>query len=84
MKFLVLLGLFVALVWLIRGGRRGSRGGDSSASPRAGETREPSREVMVACEHCGLNLPQGEALCADGRWYCSDAHRDAHSGAARR
>jgi hypothetical protein len=38
---------------------------------------------MVACEHCGVNLPQGDALFADERWYCSDAHRDAHSGAPR-
>jgi uncharacterized protein len=83
MKYLVLLGLFVAVVWLIRAGRRGSRRGDSSASSRAGEPSEPSREAMVACEHCGMNLPQGEALLSDERWYCSDAHRDAHSGAPR-
>lgn len=83
MKYLVLLGLLVAVVWLIRAGRRGSRRGDSSASSRAGEPSEPSREAMVACEHCGMNLPQGEALLSDERWYCSDAHRDAHSGAPR-
>ena len=83
MKYLVLLGLFVAVVWLIRAGRRGSRRGDSSASPGAREPSEPSREAMVACEHCGVNLPQGDALSADERWYCSDAHRDAHSGAPR-
>ncbi len=79
MKYLLLVGLLVAVVWLIRAGRRG----DSSASPRAGEPSEPSREAMVACEHCGVNLPQGDALLSDERWYCSDAHRDAHSGAPR-
>jgi hypothetical protein len=83
MKYLLLLGLLVAVVWLIRAGRRGARRGDSSASPRAEEPSEPSREAMVACEHCGVNLPQGDALFADERWYCSDAHRDAHSGAPR-
>jgi uncharacterized protein len=83
MKYLLLVGLLVAVVWLIRSGRRGSRRVDSSASPRAGEPSEPSRESMVACEHCGVNLPQGDALFADERWYCSDAHRDAHSGAPR-
>jgi uncharacterized protein len=84
MKFLLLLGLFVAVAWLIRSGRRGSHRGDSSSSTGSGDSSESSREAMVACEHCGLNLPQGEALCADERWYCSDAHRDAHSGASRR
>ena len=83
MKYLLLVGLLVAVVWLIRSGRRGSRHVDSSASPRAREPSEPSREAMVACEHCGVNLPQGDALFADERWYCSDAHRDAHSGAPR-
>ena len=84
MKYLALMVLFVAVVWLIRGGRRGSQRGRASASTDADDTREPSREAMVACEHCGVNLPQGEALRADERWYCSDAHRDAHSGAPRR
>ena len=83
MKYLLLVGLLIAVVWLIRAGRRGARRGDSSASSRAGEHSEPSREAMVACEHCGVNLPQGDALFADERWYCSDAHRDAHSGAPR-
>jgi uncharacterized protein len=79
MKFLLLLGLVVALVWLIRGGRRGPRSGDAGARPAAGD----AREAMVACKHCGVNLPQGEALGTDAGWYCSDAHRDAHSGAPR-
>ena len=83
MKYLLLVGLLIAVVWLIRARRRGARRGDSSASPRAGEPSEPSREAMVACEHCGVNLPQGDALFADERWYCSDAHRDAHSSAPR-
>lgn len=79
MKFLLLLGVFVALVWLIRGARRGPQPGDASAKPSA----DDSREAMVACEHCGLNLPQGEAVGADARWYCSDAHRDADTGSSR-
>jgi uncharacterized protein len=32
-------------------------------------------EAMVRCDYCGLNVPKSEALDADGRWYCSDAHR---------
>jgi uncharacterized protein len=79
MKFLLLLGLFFVLVWLIRGARRGAQSGDASAKPSAGDPRE----AMVACAHCGLNLPQGEAVGADARWYCSDAHRDAHTGSSR-
>jgi uncharacterized protein len=33
---------------------------------------------MVRCEHCGVHLPKQESIQADGRYYCSDAHRRAH------
>lgn len=79
MKFLLLLGLLVALLWLIRGAWRRPQSGDASARPSA----DDSREAMVACEHCGLNLPQGEAVGTEAAWYCSDAHRDADAGSSR-
>ncbi len=30
----------------------------------------------VRCAHCGLNLPEAEALRHHGRFYCSAEHRD--------
>ncbi len=36
---------------------------------------------MVRCAHCGLHLPEAEALHgADGRDYCSPAHVSAGPG----
>jgi uncharacterized protein len=35
----------------------------------------PPVERMVACVHCGINLPQSEALENGGRFYCSEEHR---------
>ena len=32
---------------------------------------------MVRCAHCGIHIPENEALHKDGRAYCSEAHRDA-------
>ena len=29
---------------------------------------------MVACDYCGIHLPQGEAICREGRHYCSEQH----------
>lgn len=31
-------------------------------------------EAMVSCSHCGLHLPQREAVLQNGRHYCSQAH----------
>ena len=37
---------------------------------------------MVRCVHCGVHVPQEQALQAEGRWYCSRAHlkQDSESG----
>jgi uncharacterized protein len=33
---------------------------------------------MVSCAHCGLHLPEADALPGpDGAHYCSEAHRRA-------
>lgn len=32
---------------------------------------------MVRCAQCGVHLPKGESVQADGRNFCSAAHRDA-------
>jgi uncharacterized protein len=31
---------------------------------------------MVACAHCGVNLPEGEALVVNGHHFCCASHRD--------
>jgi uncharacterized protein len=38
---------------------------------------------MVRCAHCGLHVPAAEALSADGRWYCCEAHRAAGADGRR-
>jgi uncharacterized protein len=35
---------------------------------------------MVACAHCGLHLPRGEALEVSSRFFCSEEHRRAGAG----
>lgn len=32
-------------------------------------------ERMVTCARCGLHLPESDSVSADGRFYCSEAHR---------
>ena len=63
---LLLLDLFIVYL-LVRHFWRARRRGGRRDVARAGE--------MVRCAHCGLFLPRGEALAADGRFYCGGAHR---------
>jgi len=37
-------------------------------------------EDMVQCAHCGVHLPKSESIEADGRHFCTAAHRDAFGG----
>ncbi len=75
-KFLLLLGIIVvALAWWTLGRRRDSGTGDRPAR-RGGANRRDAPATMVACAHCGLNLPHSDALFdVGGRPYCSEAHR---------
>ena len=64
---ITVLVIAVVLIWfVVRGLRRtGAR------------TEQPSRpvEVMVPCAHCRLNLPQSEAVAAEGIFFCCEEHR---------
>ena len=63
---LFLILAFVAYVVIKGAMRRGP-------PPSAGDARPP--EHMVACTHCGVNLPRSEALEDGGHFYCSEEHR---------
>jgi uncharacterized protein len=32
---------------------------------------------MVRCVHCGIHVPQGNAIGEGGRWYCGFPHLEA-------
>lgn len=72
MKYLlVLLVVGVGLWLLLRPARR-------QPPPAAAAKRREQPADMVACAHCDLRLPRGEAVFdADGHAFCDDAHRRA-------
>ncbi|MFZ2301397.1 MAG: PP0621 family protein [Gallionella sp.] len=37
-------------------------------------------EDMVRCAHCGIHLPKGESIQAEGHFFCGTEHRDAYRG----
>lgn len=72
--FLLLAAL--AWIWFFRKPRQRDGDGDRAEPPA------PAIESMVTCAHCGLRLPESEALGAGDEHYCCAGHRDEH--AARR
>lgn len=75
MKYLLLfLVVLLAVAWFSIGRRR--RDGSPPAGRGTSARREPVAPEMIACAHCGVHLPQPEALFdAAGRPFCSEAHR---------
>ena len=47
----------------------------------AADTSRPANDAaiatMVRCAHCGLHVPQGEALQNGDHYYCSKEHQEA-------
>jgi len=50
------------------------------ARKRRQRSAPPPVEPMVACAHCGINVPRSEALEAAGRFFCSEQHRRLGAG----
>ena len=81
MKFLILLLVIVVVGWLTIGRRRkpseDSKPEPTPAAPGAETAPEKAApQAMLACVHCGVHLPQAEAVQdAGGRPFCSEAHR---------
>lgn len=44
--------------------------------PRPPARRIRENEQMVQCAHCGIYIPEQEALQRAGQYYCSQAHLD--------
>lgn len=79
MKFLLLLAVIGVALWLFKGRSRVKGPGDAAAPKRAPKAAKPEVATpMLACAHCGVHLPQTEAVQGDdGRSYCGEAHRRA-------
>jgi len=69
MKFILLLAVIGIALWLFK-----ARNRVPGPPPKAPQAAKP--QAMLACAHCGVHLPQSDVVAdADGRPYCSEAHR---------
>lgn len=71
MKYLLVVAVVGFVLWVMFGRERVA---STRASPAPKKKAGPVS--MIACAHCGVHLPQTEAVVdAAGRLYCGDAHR---------
>jgi len=88
MKYLLVIAVVVGVLWLLAVQRRRQRGreddaardrGPADAPPASSRPGQPGPVTpqMVRCAHCGVHLPQPEALVVGALHYCGPEHRDA-------
>lgn len=69
-KYLVLIAVIVAVIWLVTGKAR--------AAARRDEQGVRPAQDMVRCAHCGMFLPEAESVLARGHRFCSREHERLH------
>lgn len=69
MSRLLFVAAVVAVVYLLLKSLRGRTA--------AGKNTPGNGEDMVRCNYCGVHIPKGESMTANGKYYCSEAHRHA-------
>jgi uncharacterized protein len=67
-KLLVLIALVVIAFWLLKRALQRASQGDQ---PPQGKTITGD---LVACAHCGLNLPRAEARAVGADFFCGEEH----------
>jgi uncharacterized protein len=74
-KYLILVAIVVAVLFLTKLGRRAGKTGAQDASIKPSPSTE--KQALLACAHCGVLLPVNESLPGRGGVFCDEAHRSA-------
>lgn len=73
MKYLIWLLVILLAIWVIKRNRKADA--DAVDPPQKQPLAAPSN--MLTCLHCGIHLPQDEAVAGEQGPYCSTEHRTA-------
>ena len=71
-KILLVVVVIVAVYFIVRAYAR------ALAAKQQHDVEPKPVEDMVQCSHCGVHLPRGDSVAADGRFFCSVEHRQLH------
>lgn len=71
MKYLIWFLVILLAIWAFKRSRRVN----SNSPQKPASLGNPSN--MVTCPHCGIHLPQEEAVTGEKGLYCSTEHRAA-------
>ena len=83
MKYLLILVLTLAVIWLWQGKRRAARANKArgpKSQPAAGSEKSLATTEIIACDVCNVHLPHTETLTGRRGNYCSEAHRRQAEG----
>ncbi len=69
---LIRLILLAVIVWIIY---RLIKGYTKSLAKTQSKSPGQISEDMVRCAQCGVHIPKSEGLFAEGKVFCSEAHR---------
>lgn len=78
-RLLFLTVVIVIVYWLLKSYRKQLPGEDKPKKTGCCDGAHGYAEDMVLCVHCGVHLPKGEGIQADGKFYCSEEHRRIHA-----
>ena len=70
-KILLIVVVFAAVYFLVRGYARSFKAEPPAHSGKPGED-------MVRCRQCGVHLPRGESIGKAGAYYCCEEHSRLH------
>lgn len=81
-KLLILLIAVLAIFWLLRGALAGRKSNRTAAGASADDGVTRPATALVACAHCGVLVPQEEAIGSDEdvstegrRFFCTREHQ---------
>ena len=83
MKYLVILVLALAVIWLWQGKRRASlaeKARQQKPPQSSGKTGALRTTEVIACDVCAVHMPLSEALTGGRGVYCSESHRRQAEG----
>jgi len=72
---LIRLVVILVIVWLVYSITRRWIASLEQKKEQKKQQRPSRISTMVSCAHCGLHVPQDDALQAQGKYYCSDEHK---------